>query len=130
VENQQLQNKEKHIRIVSNILIALGIFYLLAVVFVTVIGLWATKNYAQVDTPGTPLLPALLTGAAFLIPLALFGIMHIITGRAFKTHANWARIALWILAILNLGNVPLGTAFGAYAIWILVNTREDIVAIH
>ncbi len=122
-------NKQKHIRIVSNILLALGIFYLLAVVFAAGIGLWATNNYVQADTTGSPLLPALLTGAAFLIPLALFGIMHIMVGRAFRSGANWARIALWILAILNLGNVPLGTAFGAYAIWILVNTREDVKTI-
>ncbi len=124
-----MQDKEKHIRIVSNILIGLGIFYLLAVVFAAGIGLWATKNYVQADNTDVALLPAALTAAALLIPLALFAIMHIVTGRAFKTQASWARIALWILAILNLGNVPLGTAFGAYAIWILVNTREDIAAI-
>lgn len=122
-------NKQKHIRIVSNILLALGILYLAGVVFFAVFGTWVTNNYMQAGNAESSLIPAMLTGLFFLIPLALFGIMHIIVGRAFRSGANWSRIALWILAILNLGNVPLGTAFGAYAIWILVNTREDVKTI-
>jgi hypothetical protein len=119
-------NKQKHVRLVSIILYILGAFYLAGAAFFTIVGLWATKNYIQADQAETALVPAILTGAAFLIPLVLFGLFHIITGRAFQKQVNWARIALWILAILNLGNVPLGTAFGAYAIWVLVNTREDV----
>ncbi len=117
---------QKHIRIVSTIIIVFGILYLLAVVFLGLIGLMAAKNQAQ--TGDVAVLPAVLTGVAFLIPLALVGVLHILTGRAFRAGTNWARIALWILAIINLGNVPMGTAIGAYAIWVLVKTREDVKA--
>lgn len=125
-----MQDKEKHLGRVSNILILLGFIYLLAAFLLLVLGLWATKNYVQADNVDVALMPAMVTGAVFLIPLALFGIMHIVTGRAFKVQANWARIALWILAILNLGSVPIGTTFGVYAILILINTREDVAKIH
>ena len=117
---------QKHIRIVSTIMIVFGILYLLAVVFLGLIGLMAAKNQAQ--TGDAALLPAVLTGVAFLIPLALVGVLHILTGRAFRAGTSWARIVLWILAIINLGNVPVGTAIGAYAIWVLVKTRENVKA--
>ncbi len=119
------KDMEKHVRIVSKIMLALGIFYLVLLGLFCLLGLWATKNYLQAGED-VALVPAFLTGLTFLIPLGLFAVFHIITGRAFPAGAPWARIALWILAALNLGNVPLGTAFGAYAIWILVNTRDDV----
>ena len=120
------QDMKKHIRIISKTLIVLGYFYLALLVFFGLIALWATKNYVQAGTEEVALLPTLTAGIIISLPLALFAIMHILTGRAFQRGANWARISLWILAILNLGNVPLGTAFGAYAIYVLVNTREEV----
>ncbi len=122
------QDMQKHIRIISIIMIVMGVFYLVVVVLLGLTGLMAAKNQAQ--TGEVAMLPAILTGVTFLLPMALFGVLHIMTGRAFRAGANWARIGLWILAIINLGNVPVGTAIGAYAIWILVKTREDVKTIH
>ncbi len=121
------QNIQKHVRIISIIMIVSGILYLLATLFFGVIGLMALKNQAQ--TGNNDLMPAMITGVVFLLPLGLIGVLHIFTGRAFRAGTNWARIALWILAIINLGNVPVGTAIGAYAMWVLVKTREDVKAI-
>jgi len=121
------QDMQKHVRIVSIVFIVVGILYLLSVVFLGAIGLLAVKNQAQ--TGAVALLPAMITGISFLLPLGLIGILHIATGRAFRACRGWARISLWILAIINLGNVPVGTAIGAYAIWVLVKTREEVMAI-
>ncbi len=118
---------EKHIRRVSWIFIAFGVIYLLAALFIGAIGLMAVAN--RIQTEDVALLPAGLTGVMILLPFALLGILHIFTGRGFRAGKGWARIALWILAIINLGNVPLGTAIGGYAIWVLVKTREDVRAI-
>ncbi len=71
----------------------------------------------------------MVTGVLFLLPLGLIGVLHILTGRAFRAGTNWARITLWTLAIINLGNVHVGTAIGTYAIWILIKIREDVKAI-
>ena len=120
------QNIQKHVRIISIIMIVSGILYLLATLFFGVIGLIALKNQAQT---GNSDLPAMISGVVFLLPLGLIGVLHIFTGRAFRAGANWSRISLWILAIINLGNVPVGTAIGAYAMWVLVKTREDVKAI-
>lgn len=118
------RNMEKHIRIVGGIFIAFGIFYLLATLFIGVIGLLAWINEAQ--TTAVPFLPTSLTGIVILLPFTLLGILHLFTGRAFRAGRGWARFALWILAIINLGNIPLGTAIGAYAIWVLIRTNESV----
>lgn len=121
------QNMQKHVRIISIIMIVSGILYLLATLLLGMIGLMALQN--QTQTGDIDIIPAMVTGVVLLLPLGLIGILHIFTGRAFRAGLNWARIALWILAIINLGNVPVGTAIGAYAMWVLVKTREDVKTI-
>jgi hypothetical protein len=102
----------------------MGILYLLLTAFIGIFGLLAAKNQAQ--TRDAAMLPAMLTGVTFLFILGMIGVMHILTGRAFRAGKGWARIVTWILAIINLGNVPLGTAIGSYTIWVLVKTREEV----
>ena len=116
------QPMSKHIRIVSTILVVLGVLYLLAAGFAGVFGLLALNN--QAEPADMAWLPALFTGGIILLPLIAIGVVHIATASAFRQGKSWSRIALWILSILNLGNVPIGTVFGGYAIWVLVRTNE------
>lgn len=112
----------KHIRIVSTILIVFGTLYLLAAGVFGIFGLLALNN--QSDSVDVALLPAFLTGGFILVPLIAIGVLHITTAKAFRLEKGWSRIALWILSILSLGNVPIGTVFGVYAIWVLIKTGE------
>jgi len=116
---------EKHKRRLGTLLTIMGWIYLVGAALLFLLALITTGNIAQPDAL-SKLIPAAVTGTLILGFFVAFGLFHILTGRAFRKNAPWARIALWILAIVNLGNVPLGTAFGAYAIWILTQTREDI----
>ena len=122
------QNMQKHVRIISIIMIVSGILYLLATLLLGVIGLIALNNQAQ--TGDIAVMQAIISGIVLLFPLGFIAVLHILTGRAFRAGTNWARISLWILAIINLGNVPVGTAIGVYAMWVLVKTREDVKTIH
>jgi hypothetical protein len=122
------KNMRKHVRIVSTILMALGVLYLLAAGFVTVVGFMATSS--QTQTGDVALLPAILTGGVVLFPLVLLGVSHIVIAMAFRAGKGWSRIALWILSVLNLGNVPVGTGVAIYAIWVLIQTREEVAKIH
>ncbi len=117
------QPMSKHIRIVSTILIVLGVLYLIAAGFSGFFGLLALNN--QAESTEVAWLPAFLTGGFILLPLLALGVFHIVTAKAFRQGKNWSRIALWILSILNLGNVPIGTVFGVYAIWVLIKTGES-----
>lgn len=121
------KNMRKHVRLVSTILMALGALYLLAAVGIAVIGLMTSNS--QMQPEDVALFPAILTGGVILFPLVLLGVLHIATAIAFRAGKGWSRIALWILSILNLGNVPVGTGIAIYAIWILIQTREEVAAI-
>ena len=113
----------RHVRLVSTILIVLGVIYLIAAGFLGIFGLLALNN--QAESVETGMLPALFAGGILLLPLLGVGVLHIATAKAFRQGKNWSRIALWILSILNLGSVPIGTAFGVYAIWVLLKTGES-----
>jgi hypothetical protein len=39
--------------------------------------------------------------------------------------ASWARIAGIVLAIIHLINIPVGTALGIYALWVLFNKDTE-----
>jgi hypothetical protein len=121
------ENMIKHVRTVSIILMLLGTIYLLAAGFFGIFGFVAAQK--QTDPADLAVLPTLLTGGTILFPLVLLGGLHIIIAKAFIGGKGWARIGMWILAILNLGNVPLGTGLGIYAIWVLINTREEALKI-
>ncbi len=113
----------KHIRIVSTILVVLGVIYLIAAGFFAIFGVLALNNQSEITD--TAWLPTLLTGGLILLPLTAIGAFHLATAKAFRQGKNWSRVALWILSIVNLGSIPIGTAFGGYAIWVLIRTRES-----
>lgn len=116
-------NIPKHVRIVCFILKVLGALYFLGAIAFLVMG---TSAFFNQSTPGdAAALPASVGGAVVLIPLVLFGVLHLLAARGFGTNERWSRILLWILSLLNLTNIPLGTAFGAYSIWVLYQTREQ-----
>lgn len=112
----------KHIRIVSIILVILGAIYLLAAGFLGIFGLLALNN--QHETIDAAWLPTVFTGGLILLPFTAIGVVHIATAKAFRQGKKWSRVALWILSIVNLGSIPIGTVFGGYAIWVLIKTKE------
>lgn len=118
-----ISNTEKHVRIVCLILTVLGVLYLIGAAAFLLIGTGAFSNNTGLGEAEAT--PASMPGVAVLIPLILIGILHILAASGFVGNQRWARTLLWILSLLNLTNVPFGTVFGAYSIWILYQTRED-----
>ena len=62
--------------------------------------------------------------AAFLCLLSLPGV---ICGFGLIKLKSWARVLTLVLAVLNLPNVPLGTALGIYSFWVLLNQETELV---
>ena len=60
-----------------------------------------------------------------LIPLvaiifwSLVALTGIIGGVGLLKRKAWARVVAMIFAVVSLLNIPIGTAFGVYAIWVL-----------
>ena len=69
---------------------------------------------------------AFATSGVAVFIVAFFAVMSlpsILTGRGLLNRRPWARIVGIILGILSLPGFPIGTAIGAYALWVLLNDR-------
>ncbi|MGH7599961.1 MAG: hypothetical protein ACREOI_26705 [bacterium] len=109
----------------KNHLKILGIFYfafgLLGAVIAVLLFLVKT---GRLFLPAKMSMFANAHGYASVIALlfALISLPAIITGIALLMRKFWASFSALVLAFLSLFIIPLGTALGIYAIWVLVNT--------
>jgi len=65
------------------------------------------------------IIPIILIVAAGI--LFVFSIIGIIGGIGLLKQKEWGRIMLLIVSFVNLLHIPIGTALGAYSIWVLMN---------
>lgn len=61
-----------------------------------------------------------IVGTAFLFLLTPVSVAGIIGGIGLLKRRPWARILLLIVSVLQLLDIPLGTALGIYTIWVLI----------
>jgi hypothetical protein len=105
-----------HIRIVGVLYIALGIIGLVAGGITLAALLAAGVIAGDSDTLSVLAIIGIAIGG-FLFVLSL---PAIIGGWWLMRYKEWARILVVVLGILQIGNVPLGTALGAYTLWVLL----------
>jgi len=107
---------EGHITAVGALCIGLSIFAILVGVFIFV--LLAGIGFAAQDGEAS----AILSTIGFVIGafLTVISIPGIIGGIGLLHRREWARILVLIISALQLLNIPIGTAIGAYSIWVLV----------
>jgi len=108
---------EKHVQIVGILHIvggALGILIGL-VCFVAIAGGGILS--ANYETMSILFLVAIVIAGFFLV----LSLPAIIGGIFLMKKANWARILILIISVLNLVNFPLGNALGIYSLWVLLN---------
>jgi hypothetical protein len=70
------------------------------------------------DPVANKILPIIATVAIWVV--IIFSIPGIIAGIGLFKRKEWARILTLILSVIKLMNIPIGTAVGAYSIWVLV----------
>lgn len=112
---------EKHVTAVGVIKIGMSIFYILIAIltFSLLVGI----GFASGDEEALPIL--VTVGLAIFLFLLLISIPGLIGGIFLLKRRPWARILVIVLAVIDLFNVPLGTAIGIYSIWALV--QEDTI---
>jgi O-antigen/teichoic acid export membrane protein len=114
---------EKHINVVAALQIGLSIFGIvigiIILVVLSLVGGFVDDNDASFIIH--------LVGGIVSFVLILLSIPGIIAGIGLFRKKEWARILTLILSVMNLMNIPVGTAVGAYSIWALV--QEETVAI-
>jgi len=107
---------EKHVTAVGVLRIGFGALGILAaiIVFTVLVGVGVLSG----DQQARPILTAIGSGVAvFLVVVSVPGI---IGGIGLLKRWPWARYLVLIVSVLDLLNVPIGTAVGAYSIWVLM----------
>lgn len=112
---------EKHVQILAVLYIAFGVL-LLAIgigLFVVIAGAGVISG----DLEALAITGAVGTfiGIIFLI----LSVPSIIAGFGLLRYRPWARILALILGVLQIANVPFGTALGIYTLWVLINDRTQ-----
>ena len=108
---------EKHITLVAALNIGFGIMGLLVgcMSFVVIAGAGAISGDPEAMAITSVVASAI---AVFFITLS---VPEIIGGIGLLKHRSWARILVLIIAVLDLFQIPFGTAIGIYTIWVLLN---------
>lgn len=117
----QLSEKDlhMHVQIVGWLnIVANSIFLVLGIcgfVFFTGLGVLAAADSG--DAVALPILGLVGTvGLAFFAALALPGLL---AGYGLLKRKNWGQILGMVVGILSLFNIPVGTALGAYTLFVL-----------
>ncbi|MCK4414222.1 MAG: hypothetical protein KAY32_11805 [Candidatus Eisenbacteria sp.] len=64
-------------------------------------------------------------GSAVAMLIAVTSIPAVIGGIGLLKRRPWARILVLIVSVLELFNIPIGTALGAYSIWVLLQDETE-----
>ena len=66
-----------------------------------------------------------IVGFSIAGPLLLIEPLKIVGGIALLQRRPWSRILVLILSFLSLIMIPIGTAYGVYAIWVLMKDDTE-----
>jgi hypothetical protein len=105
-----------HVTVVGVLRIGFAVLWLLAaaIVFVAVVGGGLISGDPEAIRI-TGIVGTVVAGV--LVALSVPGL---IAGVGLLRHWSWARWLTLVLAVLDLTMVPIGTLFGIYAIWVLM----------
>jgi len=110
---------EKHINVVAALNIGLSLLRIIVVGVVFVI-LHFVGDF--VDEHEAEVVLSIVANIMIFVVLVL-SLPGIIAGIALFKRKEWGRILTLIVSVLNLVDIPLGTAVGAYSIWAMVQTE-------
>jgi len=110
---------QKHITIVGALHIAFAAWGIMWAVIISAILLGLGSELAGTDKTAL----SILTTVGCLVPglLVAFSVPGIIGGIGVLRLKSWARYLVLVLSVLDLLNIPIGTALGIYSIWVLAN---------
>ena len=112
---------EKHLKILGVLFIIHGIF----LITFGAIGVLMFMGGALIAGQ-SHLVAVLITVAVVIAGISVVrGVPEIIAGWGILQRKKWSRILGIIMAALDLLHIPLGTALGIYALWVLFNPESE-----
>ena len=114
-------NMSKHVLILAALYI--GFSVVLALVGILIGLVLPTVGVFSEDPEALPVLTTIgVAMGAFFVLLAVPGIVG---GVGLLKRRPWARFLVLILGAIHLLNLPIGTALGAYTIWVLIQDETE-----
>jgi hypothetical protein len=117
---------EKHLKLLAVLYIVYGSLHILA----------GIAGWAMIRWLG--LFPHMVSGhmvgvmaltniiaVVVLMFIFLIAVVSVLGGIGLLHAKRWSRIVVLVVSFLNLIHVPIGTALGAYGIWVLMNDETD-----
>jgi hypothetical protein len=108
---------EKHITLVAIMSLGLGALGILgaAIGFAVLVVVGLVSG----DPTGMSVMTILATVVAGFITLT--SLPAIVGGIGLLKRRPWARILMLVVGVLELPNIPLGTALGVYTLWVMIH---------
>jgi hypothetical protein len=114
---------EQHVPILGWVHIISGVFFLVIGVglflLLSSIGLFAVGGDPDAQVV-LPIVGLCVGGLMFVLALPL-----VLAGWGLLKRKNWARVLSLIVAIINIFNVPIGTAIGVYTLYVLLQPEAN-----
>ena len=124
VEDRQRQKMETHVNIIAWLFIGSGVLF--GIIGMMAIFASQLLSVLPIDWPtDAPFdVSRIAVGIAIIAGMSMVGVAAGIaaTGVGLLYYKTWGRVAAIVLAVLMLFHFPLGTAIGAYALWVLLST--------
>jgi hypothetical protein len=106
----------QHVTVVAAIRIGFSVLWLLIAMIVFV----ALYGTGLLTGDGDARYILTIIGTVVASFFVLLSVPGIIAGIGLFSYQPWARILTMVLGVLDLFNIPVGTAVGAYTIWVLM----------
>ena len=119
---------QTHVKVLGVLYLAVGACMLLLALFLfltmgSVAGIVGATAEPQDAAIAIPVLG--LAGTALAAMLGIFSLPSLITGYGLLYFKQWARIVGIVLSAVSLINIPIGTAIGAYGLWVLLSKETE-----
>lgn len=115
-------SNQQHLAVLGAIYIIVGVLNLMLA-----LGLFAAMGAQAVLSGNARAVMDTMTSDVRLVVASvslLAGLLTFIGGVGLRKQKSWAWGLVWVLACMSLLSVPIGTALGAYALWVL--TRSEV----
>ena len=116
---------DTHVKVLAVLYIVFGALGILAAFAVmAAFGIAGVASAAAVgsDADAWVALPIIgITGTALAVFLLLVSLPGVIAGIGLLRFRPWARVLTIVLSVLNLINLPFGTALGVYGLWVMLS---------
>jgi hypothetical protein len=110
---------DKHVGILGVIYIAFGVIGLIValIVFLAVVGGgWLSGDQEAIIITSS-------VGTAIAALIVLLSLPSLIAGFGLLKFKSWSRVLALVIGVINLLNIPIGTAIGIYTLWVLLNDQ-------